>query len=142
MNKNIISKASITTGAPINTVWDALIDPAVIKQYMVGTDVVSDWRVGSSITWKGEYKGKKYEDKGAILIFEPRQTLQYSHFSPLEGKPDVSENYHTITIELSLQNKVVTLSLSQDGNATEESREQSAKFWQSMLETLKKLVEK
>jgi uncharacterized protein YndB with AHSA1/START domain len=142
MNKQIVSKASITTTAPINKVWDALIDPAMIKQYMVGTEVVSDWKVGSPITWKGEYDGKKYEDKGEILKFEPQQKLQYSYFSPLEGKLDVSENYHTITIELSEKGKSVILSLSQDGNTTEASSEHDAKFWQSMLETLKKLLEK
>jgi uncharacterized protein YndB with AHSA1/START domain len=140
MNK--VSKASITTTAPIKKVWDALIEPATIKQYMLGTDVVSDWKVGSPITWKGEYEGKKYEDKGEILKFEPQEKLQYSHFSPLEGKPDVPENYHTVTMELSEQDKTVTLSLSQDGNTTEEARQHSAKFWQDMLNTLKKLIEK
>ncbi len=61
---------------------------------MFGTDVVSDWKQGSTIVWKGEYKGKKYEDKGVIFKLEQNQTLQYSHFSPLSGKPDVPENYH------------------------------------------------
>jgi len=109
---------------------------------MFGTDVVSNWKQGSPVVWKGDYQGKKYEDKGVILKLEPGRTLQYSHFSPLSGKPDVPENYHTVTMELSEQGATTTLSLSQDNNPTEESREHTAKFWQGMLETLKKLLEK
>jgi uncharacterized protein YndB with AHSA1/START domain len=141
MNKGLVSKATITINVPIARVWDALVTPATIKQYMFGTDVVSDWKEGSSITWKGEYQGKKYEDKGVILKLEPQRILQYSHFSPLSGQPDVPENYHTVTMELSEQGVTTILSLSQDNNPTEQSREHTAKFWQGMLETLKKLLE-
>jgi uncharacterized protein YndB with AHSA1/START domain len=142
MNTGLVSQASITINTPIAKVWDAIVTPATIKQYMFGTDVISDWKQGGPIIWKGEYQGKKYEDKGVILKLEPQRILQYSHFSPLSGKPDVPENYHTVTIELSERGATTTLSLSQDNNPTEESREHTAKFWQGMLETLKKLLEK
>ena len=142
MKKGLISQASITINAPIVKVWDALVTPETIKQYMFGTDVVSDWKQGSPIIWKGEYQGKKYEDKGVILKLEPKRTLQYSHFSPLSGKPDSPENYHTVTMKLTEQDAITTLLLSQDNNSTEESREHTAKLWQGMLETLKKLLEK
>jgi len=49
MDKNLIAKASITINAPRAKVWDAFVNPAVIKQYMFGTNVVSDWKVGSPI---------------------------------------------------------------------------------------------
>jgi uncharacterized protein YndB with AHSA1/START domain len=142
MSKELISQASITINAPIATVWDALVTPAAIKQYMFGADVASDWKQGSSIVWKGEYQGKKYEDKGVILKMEPERMLQYSHFSPLSGQPDVPENYHTVTIELSNDGEKTVVSLSQDGNATEEAREHSEQNWKIMLDGLKKLLEK
>jgi uncharacterized protein YndB with AHSA1/START domain len=68
--------------------------------------------------------------------------LQYSHFSPLAGQPDLPENYHTVTMELSEREASTVVSLSQDNNATEEEREHTAKMWQGMLESLKKLLEK
>ena len=142
MNKGLISKAEITIKSPVTKVWGALINPETIKQYMFGTEVVSDWKEGSPIVWKGEYQGRNYEDKGVILKLQPEQMLQYSHFSPLSGQPDVPENYHTVTLELSERDASTVLSLSQDNNATEEEREHTAKFWQGMLETLKKLLEK
>jgi uncharacterized protein YndB with AHSA1/START domain len=128
--------------APISKVWDALTNPDIIKQYMFGTTVVSDWREGSSIVWKGEWQGKSYEDKGKILEIKEGQVLQYSHFSPLMGKPDTPENYHTVTIELSNDGTQTAVSLSQDGNATEEAREHSEKNWKMMLDGLKELLEK
>jgi len=142
MKNDFIAKASTTISAPISEVWDALVNPKVIKQYMFGTNVASDWKVGSPIVWKGEWQGKAYEDKGKILKFEPQRLLSYSHFSPLAGQPDVPANYHTVTIELSRQGMQTKVSLSQDKNATDEERQHSEKNWNTMLEGLKKLLEK
>ncbi len=141
MTRGITSTASTTVNAPIAKVWDALINPALVKQYMLGADVVSDWQPGSPIVWKGDYEGKKYEDKGVILKIEPENVLQYTHYSPLTGKPDVPENYHTVTIGLSRQDDRTTVSLSQDNNPDEAARAQTAKFWHGMLKTLKGLLE-
>jgi uncharacterized protein YndB with AHSA1/START domain len=142
MPKNLVAKASLGIAAPVAKVWDALVNPQVIKQYMFGTTVVSDWLPGSPITWTGEWKGKPYEDKGTIRKIEPRRLLQYSHYSPLSGLPDTPENHHTVTIELSKEGAQTRVSLSQDNNASEQAREHSEKNWKMMLEGLKKLLEK
>jgi hypothetical protein len=108
---------------------------------MFGTNVVSDWHEGSPIVWKGEWQGKAYEDNGLILQFKPEQILQYSHFSPLSGLPDRSENYHIVTIELSGGGNQIIVSLSQDNNPTEEARAHSEKNWVMMLTALKNFLE-
>jgi uncharacterized protein YndB with AHSA1/START domain len=141
MSKGIVATASTTINAPVSRVWDALVDPKKIKQYMFGTDVTSDFKEGSPITWKGEWKGKAYEDKGVIQRMKPGRLLQYSHFSPLSGLPDKPENYHTVAIELSGNDGETNVKLSQDNNATEEEREHSEENWLMMLEGLKKLLE-
>jgi len=141
MDKNLIATASISINVPSGKVWTALVTPEAIKQYMFGTNVVSDWREGSTIVWKGEWQGKAYEDKGVILKFKPGQTLQYSHFSPLSGLPDKQENYHAVTIELSTDGNQTLVSLSQENNATEEARARSEKNWAMMLTALKKFLE-
>ena len=140
-DKELIANASITINAPAAQVWEALVRPDMIKQYMFGTNVVTDWKEGSPIVWRGEWQGKAYEDKGAILKIEPERVLQYSHFSPLSGQPDAPENYHTVTIELSGAGQQTHVSLAQDNNATEQDREHSEEIWQMMLEGLKKLLE-
>ncbi|HEY9013863.1 MAG TPA: SRPBCC domain-containing protein [Gemmatimonadales bacterium] len=138
---NLIARASITVTAPPEQVWSALVTPAAIKQYMFGTTVTSDWKEGGPITWKGEWQGRKYEDKGKILQFKPGRALQYTHFSPLAGLPDRPENYHTVTIQLSPEGSATRVSLTQDNNPTEEARAHSEKNWEMMLQGLKKFVE-
>ncbi len=142
MNKNLIARTSITIDASSAKIWNALINPEAIKQYMFGTNVVSDWHEGSPIVWKGEWRGKPYEDKGQILQFKPEQTIQYSHFSPLSGLPDEPENYHTVTIKLTTAGNQTNVSLAQDNNANEEEQVHSENNWKMMLTSLKQFVEK
>jgi uncharacterized protein YndB with AHSA1/START domain len=137
----LIAEAQIDIDAPVARVWEALVDPAMIKQYMFGTNAVSDWREGAPIVWKGEWEGKSYEDKGMIMQLKPTHLLQFSHFSPLSGQPDVPENYHTVTIELSPAGAGTAVTLSQDNNATEEEREHSQQNWGMMLTSLKRFLE-
>ena len=141
MDESMIAKASATIDAPVSTVWQALVTPETIKRYMFGTTVESDWKEGSPITWKGEWKGKAYEDKGEIVRCEPGRLLEYTHYSPLSGQPDAPESYHTVTIELAEEDGQTRVSLSQDNNPTAEAREHSEKNWATMLDGLKKVVE-
>ena len=59
MSKGFIAKASIIIESAVVQVWDALTNPAVIRQYMFGTNVVSDWEEGSPIVWKGEWRKER-----------------------------------------------------------------------------------
>ena len=141
MNANLLAEATVEIDAPRAEVWHALTDPAAIKQYMFGTDVTSEWCEGKPITWKGEWKGKKFEDKGVILQLRPERTLTYTHYSPLAGLPDNPENYHTVQIDLADVGGMTRVTLTQDNNSSERAREHSEKNWTSMLASLKNLLE-
>jgi len=141
MEKGLVAKATTTIDAPRAHVWDALVDPKAIKHYMFGAEVSSEWRVGRPIVWKGEWKGKPYQDKGEILRLEPRQRLEYSHWSPLSGAPDEPANYHTVTIELTGEGDRTRVMLAQDNNANEDAQAHSEQNWRAMLDGLKKYVE-
>ena len=141
MDQKLVAKASTTINAPVRKVWEALVNPTLIKQYMFGTNVVSDFKKGSPIIWKGEWEGRKYEDKGVILDAQPEKRFAYSHYSPLSGQPDKPENYHNVTIDLADQGSKTAVTLSQDNNADEKERAHSQKNWQMMLEGMKKLLE-
>jgi uncharacterized protein YndB with AHSA1/START domain len=138
---NHIATANTTIHASIDIVWDAFVNPDIIKKYMFGTTVNSSWKEGSTITWKGEWKGKAYEDKGIILQCTPKTKLQYTHFSPLTGLPDLPENYHSVSIELLAKGNQTIVLLSQDNNANEQEKAHSEKNWSMMLSELKKLLE-
>jgi uncharacterized protein YndB with AHSA1/START domain len=133
---NLIAKASTTIDAPTEIVWDALVTPSIIKEYMFGTNVVSDFKEGSPIVWKGEWEGKPYEDKGVIQKSVPNHVLQYTHAT------GGSDEVHIVTIELAEKGPSQTeVTLSQDNNPTDEEREHSEKNWRMMLDGLKKLLE-
>lgn len=139
--KGLIANAQALVDASVDKVWDAFTNPETIKKYMFGTTVSSDWKNGSDITWKGRWNGKAYEDKGEIIEIKPKTYLQYTHFSPLAGVPDVPENYHTVTVKLTPKNGSTIVLLSQDNNKTEEARQHSEDNWTMMLTELKKLLE-
>jgi uncharacterized protein YndB with AHSA1/START domain len=142
VSNNLVAKAEVLINASIEKVWDAFVNPEVIKKYMFGTQVNSEWKEGSEISWKGEWKGKSYEDKGRILKITPPEQLQYSHFSPLTGLEDKPENYHTVSIYLTKNATKTHVLLSQDNNANEEAKKHSETNWQMMLTSLKDLLEK
>ena len=141
MTQEFIARASIVIDASRNKVWNALVDRAALKQFFFGSDVRSDWKEGSTITWSGVWEGKPYQDKGVVLKAERDSALQYTHFSPLSGQPDTPENYHTVTIELSDQGRKTLVELSQDNNPTEDAQLHSEQNWRMVLTGLKKFVE-
>jgi uncharacterized protein YndB with AHSA1/START domain len=141
MTEDLVATCAITTDAPRSAVWKALIDPAAVKQYMFGADVRSDWKVGSAITWSGEFNGKAYKDTGEVLQADPGRLLQYTHVSTPSGKPRQSEDYHIVTIELEDAGRGTRLTLKQNNNQTEEARQHAEQNWKTMLDGLKKVVE-
>ena len=141
MKNTFIAKATIRINAPRSKVWEALTLPDLIKQYLFGTEVTTDWNAGSRITYKGIWEGKPYEDKGKILQVEPEKLLVSTFWSALSGLPDVPENYNTIRYELSSEDGGTRLSIIQDNNATQQDADHSAQNWQMVLDGLKKLLE-
>lgn len=142
MEKGLVARARVAIEASPAEVWSALVTPETVARYMFGTTVVSGWEEGGAIRWRGEWKGRAYEDHGRLLRVRPARLLRYSHYSPLSGLPDVPENHHTVTIELSPGPGGRTeVSLSQDNNATEDARMHSEANWRMVLDGLRRVVE-
>src|SRR4051794_35289085 len=141
MSNTAIAKATATINAPASKVWDALTKPEQIKQYMFGTQITTDWKVGSPITYKGEWKGKQYEDKGKVLKVEPRKRLVSTFWSALAGLPDTPENYKTVSYELAPEGDRTRLTVTQDNNASQEEVAEAEQNWRMVLDGIKKLVE-
>src|ERR1700709_1735472 len=101
MNGQLTAEVSVSINASKSKVWKALTTPALIKKYLMGTNVTSDWKEGSLIKYEGEYQGKKYSDKGTIKKIEPGKILQSTYWSSMSGKEDKPENYNLVTYKLS-----------------------------------------
>jgi uncharacterized protein YndB with AHSA1/START domain len=138
-----VATARTEVGAPPGRVWQALTDPELIEQYMMGSRVETDWQVGSPITWSGEFDGKPYQDKGEVVTVEPPRVLAVTHYSPLMGAEDKPESYHLVRYELTPSDEDGTaISLTQDGCDSPEQAEQFSQNWQGMLDGLKSVVER
>jgi len=141
MSDYLIATASTTVKAPPSRVWEALTKPELNKQYLFGTDVTTDWRVGSAITYKGVWEGKPYEDKGKILEVDPGRLLVSSYWSSLSGVPDVPHNYVTVRYEITQEADGSRLTITQDNNKTQADADHSTQNWKLVLDGLKKLLE-
>ena len=141
MANTFVAQAAVTIDAPAARVWDALTQPALIKQYLFGTEVTTDWRVGSPITYEGIWEGKAYKDKGTILQVEPGRLVVSTFWSALSGLPAVPENYQTVRYELATEGNGTRLTVTQDNNATQEDADHSAQNWRMALGGMKKVIE-
>lgn len=142
MAKKLVSRSGITIDAPVSKVWQALTDPAQIKQYLFGTNTVSDWKKGSPISYEGEWEGKKYKDKGTIIEIVPEKLLHTTYWSSMGGKEDKPENYNNVIYELQPQNGKTMITISQDNIDTEEQLKHMEQNWALVLDSMKKLLEK
>ena len=140
------AQVSRTVPAPADQVWDALTDPVKVGGLFMGSKVETDFRVGSPITFKGEFKGRRYEDKGRILSVENGRRLSFSHYSGLSGAPDAPENYHVVTFDLEPQDDATKVTLTQSnltGGVRPSDVEHKAdyeKTWAMVLDGLDKAV--
>ncbi|MGD0877934.1 MAG: SRPBCC domain-containing protein [Anaerolineales bacterium] len=141
-NNPLIAHATIIINAPGVKVWDALTKPELVKQYLFGTTVNTDWKVGSPIIYEGQWQGKSYQDKGMVIQVEPGRLLVSTFWSSLEGLPDIPENYKTVRYDLSPEGSAIRLTITQDNNANQDEANHSSQNWKMVLEGIKKLLER
>jgi uncharacterized protein YndB with AHSA1/START domain len=98
MENNAI-KASITINASVSEIWDVLTNPEKIVLYL-GSQIKTDWKAGSLITWKGEMHGTTFQNKGKVLENKLNKVLRFSYWSGMGGDADLPENYSEITYGL------------------------------------------
>lgn len=142
MTTQFTAKATITIYASVSRVWDALVNPELIKQYLFGTQTITDWKVGSPIIYKGEWEGKQYEDKGVVLALKKEKLLKTSYWSSMSGNPDAPENYQIVSYALEPKGDETTLTVTQENATSEADRDHSGENWNMVLTSLKKLLEK
>jgi len=141
--KGLVARQSVLIRATPERVWKALTDPTMIRQYLFGTEAISDWKIGSPIRYQGIYEGRSYEDKGVVIRSEPGVVLETTYWSSMSGLPDIPGNYKMVRYELKPEEGGPTLlTVTQDNNATEDERTHSEGNWKMVLEKLKDLLEK
>jgi uncharacterized protein YndB with AHSA1/START domain len=135
---DLTATTTVTIEASPDDVWLELADPALIRDYLLGANVVSEWQDGRLVVRQGQ----EDENKGEVLRVQPGRLLQYTHFTPVSGLPDEPQHYHTVTIEITADGPAATqISLTQDNNGTAEDRKDAADNWHAVLTDLKHYAE-
>lgn len=101
MTSLAINKTSYVV-ADKSKVWEALTNPVVIKQYLFGAEVISDWKVGSKIIYSGIFNGIEFKDEGKINILDFERQFQYSYWGANHGTENILENHVTISYFITL----------------------------------------
>lgn len=122
-------------------VWNSLVNPEIIKEYLFGTEVISDWEAGSRMIFHGEWNGSVFNDKGNILAIEPEKLLKYNYWSIFSGLDDKEDNYTVITYQLKEEGGQIVLLLTQEGFKDKHAKEHSEMSWDMILEKMKEIVE-
>ncbi|MGV8966489.1 MAG: SRPBCC domain-containing protein [Cellulomonas sp.] len=91
------SVSEIDVAASPASVWETLTLPALVKRWQYGSDLVTDWAVGSPIRFTVQWDGGRFEQWGMVLEFDRPRQLSYSLFAPRPDLVDAPENYFTMT---------------------------------------------
>ncbi len=134
---------TININAPVAKVWEAITTPTLIKEWLFDTpiEVISDWKEGSSMIFKGRWQNRPYEDKGTIQKYEPGKMLRYSFWSHLSQLPDVPENYTIIEFSLVPGGEHTEVTLTQSNFILDTMFRHSNYYWVLTLDRLKKTIE-
>ncbi len=143
MEKSVTGE--ITINASASRIWPILTEPAWTKQYMFDCEAISEWKIGSSLIWKGTSDGIIYV-KGHVIKFEPYSYIEYTVIDPNASYPDVPENYLTIKYRLEDKNGSTRLYVEQGDYSKvidgEKRYNDSLGGWNFILEKIKTLAEK
>jgi uncharacterized protein YndB with AHSA1/START domain len=135
------TSATTSINAPAEQVWQALTRPELVKKYFFNTDLVTDWKVGSPLFFRGEWDGKAYEDRGTVLSFEPMRSFSYNYWSSFSGFPDEPARRQIIRYELEPGDDGIHVAVHQSNVDTQERADHSGKNWRAVLEACKTFVE-
>jgi uncharacterized protein YndB with AHSA1/START domain len=146
MRQDLEVSQSIAINAGSAKVWNVLTNPEIIKEYLFGTETITDWNPGSEIIFQGVYGDNNeyaYRDKGVIQKNIFHELISYSYWSGFSGLEDKPENYSLVTYTLvDKGNNITNFTWAQKGFATEEGYQHSAGGMEDFLKKIKEIAER
>lgn len=148
MNVSMVVRAEVEFKTSIEKVWNGLTQPKITKQYMFGCEVLSDWKIGSPIIWKGLTEDGKevIYVKGNITEIIHQSKVSFTMFDPNIGVQDIPENHVDLTYELKeLENTTHLTIIQGDFNGVENAEnrfKESQQGWDMVIPLMKAVIEK
>ena len=140
-------KTSTHINAMPEQVWDALVNPDKIAQYMFGSRAESSWKKGDDLRFYMEKDDQKMlVVHGSIVEIEKPRVLEHTLFPSTWDMEDKPENYLTVRYIIEEQESGCNLQIIQTGfehAAQGEKRYKDvAEGWKMTLPKLKEVAEK
>jgi uncharacterized protein YndB with AHSA1/START domain len=143
MRHDLEVSASVDIKADLAKVWNVMTNPKIIKEYLFGTETITNWKVGSEIVFQGEYEGHKYKDKGIVRENILQKRISYNYWSAFTGLDDIPENYSLVSYDLEKKgDKLTKLTWTQKGYATEQGHIESKGGMKEFLDHIKEIAER
>ena len=143
MNKDLRLQEAIEMKTTLKELWHMLTDPEEIKAYFWGTEVTTDWKAGSPISFKGEWEHQTYEDKGTIIDIQPEKLIRYNYWSSFWGEDISPDERSIITYQIrEISDGFVELMVIQEGFKDEQSLNHSKTNWNGIMNNIKNIIEK
>jgi uncharacterized protein YndB with AHSA1/START domain len=134
--------STIIINAPVNQVWSALTIPEQVKLWQFGSDLLTDWQIGSNIRFSTTWEGQVFEQWGKVLEITENVLIKYSLFAPRPGLEDKPENYFVMNYKLTAIDNQTKLEIIQEDNRPGAMQEEPKGEENPILASLKKLLEK
>lgn len=138
MARNI---SRIMINAPLQKVWDTLTKSEFVKLWQYGSDLQTNWEVGSKIKFVTEWEGQLFEQWGTVLEFTPTTKLRYSLFAPRPDLDDKPENYFNMIYSLTADDGQTKLEIIQEDNRPNAVQEEEQGEENPVLNMLKQVAE-
>ncbi len=133
--------STISIDATKSKVWDTLTKPELVKLWQYGSELVTNWELGSGIRFRTEWEGKVFEQWGKILEVRPTELLKYSLFAPRPDLEDKPENYFIMSYILTAENDQTKLEIIQEDNRPGAVQEEPQGEENPVLKMLKEIAE-
>lgn len=135
---NEFVEKTIAISAPVSKVWRIFTDPVLTRQ--MGGEYVSEWKVGSSFSWKA--LDGQIQTYGSILKIQPEKLLKHNLFRSSE--PSTPSVISVITYEFHEHNGNTTILAREDFSHPINDEEYATALdgWEAALGSVKTIAEK
>ena len=136
-----INISTITVNTTKEKVWDILTKPELVKLWQYGSDLRTNWQVGSKIEFETKWEDKVFKQWGTVLEFNPTNQLTYNLFAPRPGLEDKPGNYFIMKYVLTGGGGKTRLEIIQEDNRPNAVQEPPQGDENPILQAIKKLAE-
>jgi len=140
--KSYTINKEIEISASPSVVFDILTNSEEIIKYFPLKEVISSWKEGSEILYKGEINNQAFTDYGKIDVLSRPKTFKYTYWSDNHGTERKPENHLSIKYELENHNNGTKLKLEHSNLKNKEMYNMmNDSVWEYLLNNMKIHIE-